>query len=186
MPARCQHPGVALGRPRRTTALDAGRPLAILELLERGGPRSWRLLAIAGVLDRSLPELGAALGRRQDEEEMDPLAALGLPRLLRLQDDPRHTALTRPEWLLLAALILEATDGDETPSVVVARKVVQRLDLGAVAEQSVAGLVADAGLLHGAARRLDGLTVSPRCNWLPISAPSEQARRLYLLTAAGR
>ncbi len=115
---------------------------------------------------------------------MDPLAALGLPRLLRLQDDPRHTALTRPEWLLLAALMLEATDGDETPSVVVARKVVQRLDLGAAAEQSVAGLVADAGLLHGAARRLDGLTEESVLQLAAHLGTSEQARALYLLTAA--
>ena len=86
------------------------------ELLERGGPRSWRLLAISGVLERALPDLGAAVARRQAEGDLDPLAALRLPRLARLQHDPRVRELQHPERVLLAALVLEATEGDDGPA----------------------------------------------------------------------
>src|SRR4051812_32361704 len=155
-----------------------------LELVAHGGPRSWRLLAISGVLERALPDLGAAVARRQAEGDIDPLAALRLPRLARLQTDPRLAQLAHPERVLMAALVLEATEGDDGPAVVVARRLVQRLDLGAAPEQSVAGLVADAGLLLGASRRIDGLTEE---SVLPLAAhlgSSEQARSLYLLTTA--
>ena len=153
------------------------------ELIERGGPRSWRLLAISGVLERALPDLGAAVARRQSEGDLDPLAALRLPRLARLQQDPRVRELPHPERVLMAALVLEATEGDAGPAVVVARKLVQRLDLGAGTEQSVAGLVADAGLLYGASRRLDGLTEESVLQLAAHLGSSEQARALYLLTA---
>jgi Kef-type K+ transport system membrane component KefB/glycine cleavage system regulatory protein len=153
-----------------------------LELVESGGPRSWRLLAISGVLERALPDLGASVARRQAEGDIDPLAALRLPRLARLQTDPRVAQLAHPERVLMAALVLEATEGDEGPSVVVARKLVQRLDLGAGPEQSVAGLVGDAGLLLGVSRRLDGLTEESVLQLAAHLGASEQARALYLLT----
>ena len=58
----------------------------------------------------------------------------------------------------------------------------QRLDLGAAAEQEIALLVGDSGLYRAAARKLDGLeeervSRSPRTSRLP-----ERARALYLLT----
>ena len=154
------------------------------ELVETGGPRSWRLLAISGVLERALPDLGAAVARRQAEGDIDPLAALRLPRLARLQSDPRVAELEHPDRVLMAALVLEATEGDDGPSVVVARKMVQRLDLGAGPEQAVAGLVADAGLLLGVSRRLDGLTEESVLQLAAHLGSSEQARALYLLTSA--
>jgi len=155
-----------------------------LELVDTGGPRSWRLLAISGVLERALPDLGAAVARRQAEGDIDPLAALRLPRLARLQTEPRLTQLAHPERVLMAALVLEATEGDESPSVVVARRLVQRLDLGAGPEQAVAGLVTDAGLLLGASRRIDGLTEESVLQMAAHLGSPEQARALYLLTVA--
>ncbi len=154
-----------------------------LELVDGGGPRSWRLLAISGILERALPDLGAAVARRQAEGDIDPLAALRLPRLARLQTDPRVAELAHPERVRMAALVLEATEGDDGPSVVVARKLVQRLDLGAGPEQSVAGLVADAGLLLGTSRRLDGLTEEAVLQLAAHLGSAEQARSLYLLTS---
>jgi Kef-type K+ transport system membrane component KefB len=154
------------------------------DLLESGTPRSWRLLVISGVLERALPELGAALARRQRAVELDPLAALNLPWLRRLQGDGRYTTAEHPEWVLLAALVLEAADGDRP--VVMARKLVQRLDLGAAAEQAVARLVADANLLTGAARRLDGLTEESVLQLAAHLGTREQAWALYLLSAAAQ
>src|SRR5262249_12999824 len=97
------------------------------ELHERGGPRSWRLLMISGVLDRALPELGESLEGRQRHTELDPLAALHLPRLSRLRADDRHHELVHPARVLLAALVIDASADDR--AVVVARRVAQRLDL---------------------------------------------------------
>jgi Kef-type K+ transport system membrane component KefB len=153
------------------------------ELLEHSAPRSWRLLMISGVLERALPELGVSLAQRQDSAELDPLAALHLPRLSRLQADGRYRELAHPEWLLLAALVLEATSGDDR-AIVAARRLVQRLDLGAAAEQSVARLVADANLLVSAARRLDGLAEESVLQIASHLASREQARALYLLSVA--
>jgi Kef-type K+ transport system membrane component KefB len=153
------------------------------DLLERGSPRSWRLLVVSGVLERALPELGAALARRQGEAELDPLAALHLGWLRRLQADGRYRTAEHPEWVLLAALVLEASwDGDRP--VILARKLVQRLDLGAAAEQSVARLVSDANLLTSAARRLDGLTEESVLQLAAHIGSREQAWALYTLSAA--
>jgi Kef-type K+ transport system membrane component KefB len=153
------------------------------ELLKRGTPRSWRLLVMSGVLERALPELGGALARRQHEFEFDPVAALQLPWLRRAQADGHYRMSEHPEWVLLAALVLAATTADDRP-VVVARKVVQRLDLGAAAEQSVARLVADVDLLTGAARRLDGLTEESVLQLAAHIGSLDQARSLYALSVS--
>ncbi len=159
----------------------ARRPF--FDLLERGTPRSWRLLAMGGVVERALPELGTALARRQHEFEFDPLAALQLPWLRRLQTAGRYRTAENPERVLLAALVLSVATPEDRP-VVVARKVVQRLDLGAAAEQSVARLVADADLFTGAARRLDGLDEESVLQLAAHIGSLDQARSLYSLSLA--
>lgn len=84
----------------------------------------------------------------------------------------------------MAALILDATD-DQPEAVPVARRIVQRLDLGAGAEQAVAGLVADAGLLAASARRLDRFDEEAVLQLAVHLGSPEQARALYLLTQTG-
>jgi Kef-type K+ transport system membrane component KefB len=154
------------------------------DLLEVGGPRGWRLLAVTGVLERALPELGRAVGRRQAEAELDPLAALCWPRLSRVQEDGAHRRLAHPERVLLAALVLDATDGDGAPAVVAARKTAQRLDLGEAGERSVVGLVNDANLLSGVARRIDGLTEEVVLQLAAHLGSADQAEALHVLAAA--
>ena len=154
----------------------------LVRLLEEGGPRGWRFLALTGILTRALPELGAALDRRQaDPFELDPTAAMRWPLLSEVRRDTRWRELRHPEWLLLAAVILDATDGAGEPRVVVARKVIQRLDLGAAAEQAVAGLVADVELLPAAARRLDGLDEEPVLQLAVHLRSADQARAAAIL-----
>ena len=68
--------------------------------------------------------------------------------------------------------------------VVVARRTVQRLDLGTPVEQSVASLVTDVNLLAGAARRLDALSEESVLALAVHLGTSEHARALYLLTMA--
>jgi Kef-type K+ transport system membrane component KefB len=156
-----------------------------LVLLSEGGPRAWRFLALTGVLSRALPELAEALSRRQaDAGQVDPLEALRWPTVARVREAKLDQALEHPERLLLAAVVLDATDGGPDPPVVVARRIVQRLDLGAAAEQAVAGLVDDAGLLPAAARRIDAFAEEPVLQLASHLGSAERARAQYLLGLA--
>jgi Kef-type K+ transport system membrane component KefB len=170
-------------------------PVATEELvvvLQRGDVRSWRFLDAAGVLGRALPELAEALAeRRADAFELDPAHALRWALVDRLRDgvadDPavatEHARLEHPEWLLLAALILDVA-GDGGPSIEATRRLVQRLDLGAAAEQEIVLLVADSGLLRAAARRADGADESSVLQLAAHLDRPERARALYLLSLA--
>ena len=159
-------------------------------MLEQGDVRAWRFLETTGVLERALPELAEAVSRRRaDPSLVDPAQVLRFTLVDRIKEiattDPvaatEYPKLVHPEWLLLAALILE-TAGEDTPPVRLARRLAQRFDLGAAAEQEIALLVGDAGLYRAAARKLDGLEeerVYPIAAHLEVP---ERARALYLLT----
>lgn len=169
--------------PDGPLAWEKAARAAFFEVLRRGSPRSWRFLTLTGVLDRALPELSDALARRQrDLGEVDPAGALRWPRLSRLEELGAAAAVEQPEWLLLAAVVLDATEGEDPEPV--ARRIAKRLDLGARAEQAIAGLVADAALLRGAARRADALAEDAILQLAVHLRSPEQARALYLLTLA--
>ncbi|MGI9034035.1 MAG: cation:proton antiporter [Acidimicrobiales bacterium] len=173
------------GLPPERLQWSAQARRQLLHLLDEGGPRAWRFLAVTGVLARALPELAEALGRRQaDAGQVDPLEALRWPTLARLRERTVPTDLRHPERLLLAAIVLDATDGGPDQPVVVARRLVQRLDLGAAAEQAVAGLVEDSNLLPAAARRLDALSQEPVLQLAAHLGSLERARAQYLLALA--
>jgi Kef-type K+ transport system membrane component KefB/predicted amino acid-binding ACT domain protein len=155
-----------------------------MELLDGGSERSWRLITITGVLERALPELGAAVERRLAAAEFDPLSALHWSTLARLRATPGTRLLPDRERLLLAALVLDATEQDAGPAVLVARKTCQRLDVGAAFEQAVVALVADADLLPAATRRLDGLDEESVLQLAAHIASADRARALVLLTEA--
>jgi Na+:H+ antiporter len=155
-------------------------------LLRLGTPQSWRLLTASGVLQRCLPELDDALAQRQPGAlDLDPLAALQFQRLAGVHELLAADAAwsyVRP--VLLAALVLDACDDDTNEGVVVARRTVQRLDLGARVEQSVAALVGDSELLSAAARRTDALTEEAVLEIAVHLGSLEQSDALYLLTRA--
>ena len=171
---------------------DAEATHELFAVLTDGDVRAWRFLETTGVLERALPELAEAVERRRaDPFLIDPSQVLSFALVERIRDlaahDPRaaqqETALEHPEWLLLAALILD-TAGEETSPVDVARRLALRLDLGAAAEQELALLVGDSALLRAAARKVDGLE-EERVFPLAIHLErTERARALYLLTLA--
>jgi UTP:GlnB (protein PII) uridylyltransferase len=149
------------------------------------------LLETTGVLERALPELAEAFDRRRDDPfELDPTQTFRWALVDQLHDvladDPaaaaEHQLLERPELLLLAALIADAA-GDEGV-VPTARRLVKRLDLGAAAEQEVALLVGETGLLRAAAARVDGLAEASVVQLAAHLGTPERARALYLLTLA--
>jgi len=164
----------------------------LFDVLRAGDARTWRFLETTGVLERALPELAEAVQRRRDDPFLvDPSHVLRFSLVDAIRDlvaaDARaaaeHARLDHPEWLLLAALILDAAGEDASP-VDVARRIVKRLDLGAGAEQEIALLVGDSGLLRAAARRVDGLEEERVFALATHLDRPERARALYLLTLA--
>jgi Kef-type K+ transport system membrane component KefB/predicted amino acid-binding ACT domain protein len=155
-------------------------------LLAESDARSWRLLTASSVLQRALPELDDALARRgRDRLDLDPLATFTFPRLAGLRDGgAARGQSSHDRSLLIAALVLDACEGAPVQPIVVARRVVQRLDLGAGVEQAVAALVGDANLLVAGARRLDGLDEEAVLQLSVHLGEIDRARALYELTVA--
>ena len=91
--------------------------------------------------------------------------------------------LAHPEWVELAALVLDASGGSHPP-VLLARRVMQRLDLGAAPGQAVAALVGDVGLLQARALRPDALAEETVLQLAAHLGTPEQARGLAVLTLA--
>jgi Kef-type K+ transport system membrane component KefB/predicted amino acid-binding ACT domain protein len=174
------------GLPDAPLRWDGKGRAKLFEVLESGGPRTWRFLSVTGLLDRGLPELGQALARRQaDPFELDPTGALRWRRLGRVLEMPERRQLRRPEILALAAIVLDATeDSPPAASIVTARRIAKRLDLGAAAEESLAGLVADAGLLLSAARRVNAYAEEHVLTLAVHLENAAQAQALFLLTLA--
>ena len=164
----------------------------LFAVLTEGDARAWRFLETTGVLERALPELAEAVDRRRsDPFLLDPAQVLRFSLVERIKeitasDDvaaAEHAKLEHPEWLLLAALILDTVGEDSSP-VELARRISHRLDLGAAAEQQIALLVGDSDLLRAAAGKVDGLEEE---RVVPIAIHldnGERARALYLLTLA--
>ncbi len=140
---------------------------------------------MSGVLERALPELGASIAAQRSESELDPIAALHWPRLTRLQQHGFHAYRGRPEKLLAAALVLDATEDSSTTRRRVAGEVAQRLGLGEDDERSLIDLVDDAGLLLAASRRMDGLMEEPVLQLAAHVVTREQAEALYTLALSG-
>lgn len=160
---------------------------AFFEVLFRGNARSWRFLETTGMLDRILPELAETMARRrQDASELDPVQVLRWANLeeVRMQEgSAAYDALEHPEWLLLAALVLDVA-GEGEPPIGAARQIVRRLRLGVAAEQEVELLIAERRLLVAAASRPDGLD---RDRVLPLAVHlrrPERVRALQVLTRA--
>jgi Kef-type K+ transport system membrane component KefB len=169
---------------------DASRQL--FEVLRTGDARTWRFLETTGVLESSLPELAEAVRRRRaDPFVVDPSHVLRFSlvdaiRALVTTDEraaAEYAGLEHPEWLLLAALILD-TAGEDALPVDLARRLVKRLNLGAAAEQEIALLVGDSGLVRAAAARVDGLDEERVFALATHLDRPERARALYLLTLA--
>jgi len=150
------------------------------ELLSGGNARSWRFLEMTGLLAKALPEVADAVRvRRADPAEVDPSGVLRFDLVDAVHELLGSEELTHPEWLVLAALLV-----DVGASVSTARRVVKRLDMGAAAEQEVALLVGESDLLRAAAARADGLDEERVIQIASHLDRPERARALYLLSLA--
>ena len=164
----------------------------LFAVLVDGDVRAWRFLETTGVLERALPELAEAVDRRRSDPFLiDPAQVLRFSLVERIKElaatdavaAPVHAELEHPEWLLLAALILDTVGEDSSP-VELARRIAHRLDLGAAAEQQIAMLVGDSDLLRAAARKVDGLDEATRRTHR--HPPRQRRTRACALPAHGR
>ena len=158
---------------------------AFLEMLERGaGPRSWRFLYITGVLRRAIPELDEAIATHvADPFDLDPLGSMRWPRLARLVDQGTDGS-EHPERLVLAALAVDATDGDLPQAQQLAGKMAGRIGLGAEAAAGASELAGDAGLLLGTSRRSDAFGEEAVVQLAAHLTSAERVRDLHRITLA--
>ncbi len=142
---------------------------SLMQLLHHGTQRSWRFLEVTGVLERALPELAKAISnRRSDALLLDPTGVHRWPTVERVKELlagrvnkqseqavlPVAARLEHPEHVLLAALLLDASEG-HLPT---AQAVLDRLCLDQDSVDRVGNLVADCGLLLATALSPEGLT----------------------------
>jgi Kef-type K+ transport system membrane component KefB len=174
------------------TRWDRRATTRLLDLLRDGSVRSWRFVEAAGVLERTLPEVAEAVRkRRNDPFLLDPthLHRFELVDALRdaVTSDPRAATvferLRYPEIPMLAALVLSLTRDGGDP-IDLARRVSDRLRLGARAEEALTALVGNGWLMRAAATRLDGLDEEPVLTLATHLAAPERARALYLVSLA--
>jgi Kef-type K+ transport system membrane component KefB len=179
---------------QRAVQWDRRSREALLKVIQDGNARSWRFLETTGVLDNVLPELAAILRARQaDPFQLDPMnthrwtVIEELRRIAAVDSDlaAEFGKLAHPEWLFLAGLLSEGLEDSGTP-VATTRRIVRRLDLGARAEQQIAGLIDDNELLWSAARRGDGLSEQSVLQLASHLDTPERARALFILTIARR
>ena len=180
-----------LGREVPSFSWNRSAATAFLEVLMRGNERSWRFLDVTGVLERALPELAESLRLRQaDPSELDPEAAFRWRLIERLQAGAEDKGLgaelaqlARPDRLYLAALVQE-TAGGGPEGVRLARRLVQRLDLGAAAEQQVVRLLGEGPLLKAAAARSQAFEEETVLQLAVHFGSAEPARASYVMALA--
>ena len=138
--------------PEELPSSDAVVQARFSALFREAGVRAWRFLYITGMLRRALPELDAAIGRKVDDPfDPDPLGALQWPRVSALHAEGAVPTLV----LTLAAVVLDATDGDTGPdAVALAASLAGRLGLGPRSIARIEALVSDADLLVGMSPRM--------------------------------
>lgn len=163
-------------------AWQAGDTALLVGVLQRGTPRSWRLLDAAGVLERALPEVADAMRRRRaDLGDLDPTAALRFPVAERLHHlaEPNGGA---SEELMLAALAADVSsdaDDEAACAVSLARRLVPGDEAGRVAT-----LVADARLLRAGTRHPDAFDRAAVLQLATHLASPQHSHEAHLLAHA--
>jgi len=94
-------------RRNRDLVWDRDATTKLLEVLRNGTPRSWRLLEVAGLFERTVPEIAEAIRERaSDVSELDPTNALRFPTVETLRD-ATAVASSQSDTLLLAAFLAD-------------------------------------------------------------------------------
>jgi len=171
-------------------AWDDRAGASLRRVVDQGNPRSWRFLETVGVLDRALPEVAETLRARQSDPFLLDTTHMHrwgtLERLRSLPDDgglrAQFERLEHPEWLLLAALLVEGLEGRPQPGAD-AISICRRIGYDTTAEQVIAGLVEDDGLLRRAASSVGGFDEDEVLQLASHLDTPERVRATYLLAA---
>jgi Kef-type K+ transport system membrane component KefB len=132
-------------RRNRDLVWDRGATTKLLEVLRNGTPRSWRLLEVAGLFDRTIPEIANAIRERaSDVSELDPTNVLRLPIVETLRD-ATAVASSQSDTLLLAAFLADVGARPDTTS-----SILRRLDIDLLLASEVEDLLNGAGILRAA------------------------------------
>jgi UTP:GlnB (protein PII) uridylyltransferase len=97
---------------------------------------------------------------------------------------PVRERIEHPAWLVLAALVLEVSDGDSETATTVARQLTRRLAIGPDARAEVELLVGESALLYAASRRIDAFEEVPVAQLAVHLRRRERAAALHVLTTA--
>ena len=165
------------------------------EVLETGNDRSWRFLETTTVLERSMPELAETLRRRRlDPVLLDPGGVHRWPLLDAMRRvnhgeiferdalvSSSFASLERPQRLLLAALLVDATTDDPTP-LITTRSLLNRLHLSDDDDDAIGQLIAEQQLLRAASVRPDGLTSESVMRIATHLGTRERVTALYVLS----
>jgi Kef-type K+ transport system membrane component KefB len=170
---------------------DADATDRFYELLRLANPRSWRFLAATGVLERALPEVAEAIHqRRADASLLDPAGVLRWDLVESVHDGLERAThdvrdrIEHPEYLVLAAFVLDVAGGDPTTAVPIARQLTRRLAIGSDARAEVELLVGESALLYAASRRLDAFEEPSVAQLAVHLRRRERAAALHVLTVA--
>lgn len=160
---------------------DATQTPSLVHLLRHGTPRAWRFLDVSGVLERSLPEVAAAMShRRADLGDLDPTAALRFPVVERL------SAMLAPEGdttvLSIAALAADVCTDSDSEYACVEQLATRLLPADQVAP--VVSLVRDAHLLRSGTRDPQAMARTEVLHLAGHLRTTEQARDAALLASA--
>ena len=171
---------------------DARASAAFRRLITLGTPRSWHFLEAVGILDVALPELAETFKARY----ADPLLVdarhahrfATLERVRALPEDPalreRFDRLAHPEWLLLAALLVEGLrPGPERDAE--AAEIAKRAGFGSLGSTQVVGLVADDSRLRTIASRPEAFDEEEVLQLASHLDNPERARAGFLLAIGG-
>jgi len=135
-------------RRLRDLEWDRDATTQLLRLLRVGSPRSWRLVEVSGLFERSIPEIAEAIRRRgSDVTELDPTHSLRFPTVEALREFTA-VASSQSDTLLLAAFLADI--GDMSTSI---NAVLQRLDLDILFAKEVEDLLTGAALLRAGVER---------------------------------
>ena len=179
-----------LGTVAGSVAWNDKASASLRKVVERGNARSWRFLETVGVLEGALPELAATMrARYANPFVLDATHTHRWNALERLRELPSGTTLRHqydrlehPEWLLLAALLVEGLEAHSDAAADAAR-IVRRVAFGPTAEAEIVGLVTDDGLMRAAASRPDAFDEEEVLQLASHLDTPERARASYLLAA---
>ncbi len=151
----------------------------LLHLLRHPDAGAWRLLEAAGVLERALPEVDAAMRRRRaDLRELDPLGALRFPVVEALSEEP--TDGTQPSERLVLAAFASDVCRERADLAQCAADLALRLGRFQDA-QNIADLTADARLLRDGSGRPDVLDENEVLQLATHLASPTSAREAFTL-----